>query len=212
MPLAAAENDEIRTAVPRHAHDLGFDIAALHPARRAAQPELGAESREALPRALEQLFFDLYRGHEGFTHRLDRHEFHDVQQLDFGAEGSGERLRLASDRETAFRQVNDQQDATINAHDESPCSTPLPERLASPARAVEGLGQRVEGLRREPLRAHARIDGAGADLGPGEEAREGVAQRLAAVRSEEHTSELQSPMYLVCRLLLEKKKKKAQKT
>src|SRR5437764_10766342 len=27
-------------------------------------------------------------------------------------------------------------------------------------------------------------------------------------RSEEHTSELQSPMYLVCRLLLEKKKRK----
>jgi len=27
-------------------------------------------------------------------------------------------------------------------------------------------------------------------------------------RSEEHTSELQSPMYLVCRLLLEKKKYK----
>src|SRR5437764_4990308 len=31
------------------------------------------------------------------------------------------------------------------------------------------------------------------------------ARRVA--RSEEHTSELQSPMYLVCRLLLEKKKK-----
>src|SRR5437762_6847547 len=31
------------------------------------------------------------------------------------------------------------------------------------------------------------------------------------VRSEEHTSELQSPMYLVCRLLLEKKKKTQQK-
>src|SRR5437764_3756970 len=29
-------------------------------------------------------------------------------------------------------------------------------------------------------------------------------------RSEEHTSELQSPMYLVCRLLLEKKKKTKQ--
>src|SRR5437764_10348939 len=28
----------------------------------------------------------------------------------------------------------------------------------------------------------------------------------AVFRSEEHTSELQSPMYLVCRLLLEKKK------
>src|SRR5437762_11035764 len=31
------------------------------------------------------------------------------------------------------------------------------------------------------------------------------------IRSEEHTSELQSPMYLVCRLLLEKKKKKNNK-
>src|SRR5690348_18092936 len=30
-------------------------------------------------------------------------------------------------------------------------------------------------------------------------------------RSEEHTSELQSPVHLVCRLLLEKKKKKQQK-
>ena len=29
-----------------------------------------------------------------------------------------------------------------------------------------------------------------------------------STRSEEHTSELQSPMYLVCRLLLEKKKNK----
>src|SRR5437879_8193474 len=32
----------------------------------------------------------------------------------------------------------------------------------------------------------------------------------APLRSEEHTSELQSPMYLVCRLLLEKKKKNDQ--
>src|SRR2546422_816415 len=32
--------------------------------------------------------------------------------------------------------------------------------------------------------------------------------RSAAVRSEEHTSELQSRLHLVCRLLLEKKKKK----
>src|SRR5437879_8035253 len=31
---------------------------------------------------------------------------------------------------------------------------------------------------------------------------------LSELRSEEHTSELQSPMYLVCRLLLEKKKTK----
>src|SRR5437764_9716755 len=34
---------------------------------------------------------------------------------------------------------------------------------------------------------------------------------LGPDRSEEHTSELQSPMYLVCRLLLEKKKKKKKK-
>src|SRR5437763_6773514 len=31
-------------------------------------------------------------------------------------------------------------------------------------------------------------------------------------RSEEHTSELQSPMYLVCRLLLEKKKKTSRRS
>src|SRR2546426_8313063 len=34
---------------------------------------------------------------------------------------------------------------------------------------------------------------------------------LPALRSEEHTSELQSPCNLVCRLLLEKKKKKIHK-
>src|SRR3712207_7840411 len=33
-------------------------------------------------------------------------------------------------------------------------------------------------------------------------------RRIRAERSEEHTSELQSRQYLVCRLLLEKKKKK----
>src|SRR5690242_21246771 len=39
-----------------------------------------------------------------------------------------------------------------------------------------------------------------------------VAVPLAAVRSEEHTSELQSHVNLVCRLLLEKKKKKIKDT
>src|SRR5690348_17590161 len=33
-----------------------------------------------------------------------------------------------------------------------------------------------------------------------------IAAHLFAARSEEHTSELQSPVHLVCRLLLEKKK------
>src|SRR5438876_1859199 len=35
-----------------------------------------------------------------------------------------------------------------------------------------------------------------------------IAQARHQRRSEEHTSELQSPVHLVCRLLLEKKKKK----
>src|SRR5207244_10078096 len=37
--------------------------------------------------------------------------------------------------------------------------------------------------------------------------REGVVREIRSLRSEEHTSELQSPDHLVCRLLLEKKKR-----
>src|SRR5690348_4253 len=39
-----------------------------------------------------------------------------------------------------------------------------------------------------------------------------ISRAAARVRSEEHTSELQSPVHLVCRLLLEKKKKKESET
>src|SRR3712207_7348512 len=53
--------------------------------------------------------------------------------------------------------------------------------------------RRLDVRRRRPL-LHARR--VGRPGGPG-----------ARVRSEEHTSELQSRQYLVCRLLLEKKKK-----
>src|SRR3712207_9524896 len=42
--------------------------------------------------------------------------------------------------------------------------------------------------------------------GPGSVGRERVSTRASLLRSEEHTSELQSRQYLVCRLLLEKKK------
>src|SRR5437879_9791853 len=56
---------------------------------------------------------------------------------------------------------------------------------------------------------------AGSDGHPGlrrevmglERAGDCLRQAVQGVRSEEHTSELQSPMYLVCRLLLEKKNK-----
>src|SRR5437764_2024991 len=44
-----------------------------------------------------------------------------------------------------------------------------------------------------------------------QEAEKGKLTGHELVRSEEHTSELQSPMYLVCRLLLEKKKKNERK-
>src|SRR5687767_15539906 len=60
---------------------------------------------------------------------------------------------------------------------------------------------------REPRRARLRGDGApGADPF-GVPARR-VPAAVRSARSEEHTSELQSLAYLVCRLLLEKKKNK----
>src|SRR5258708_23950729 len=40
--------------------------------------------------------------------------------------------------------------------------------------------------------------------------RDGAQREPRIVRSEEHTSELQSPDHLVCRLLLEKKKKRTE--
>src|SRR5437879_7454616 len=56
-----------------------------------------------------------------------------------------------------------------------------------------------------------RFTSATADRGPRSESGIGPPRAGAVhLRSEEHTSELQSPMYLVCRLLLEKKKKKNQ--
>src|SRR5437763_12718132 len=64
-----------------------------------------------------------------------------------------------------------------------------------------GDGLRVDTGRRGERRAHLVTLGRLADDDDRRPGRAGV------VRSEEHTSELQSPMYLVCRLLLEKKKK-----
>src|SRR2546425_4507434 len=62
-------------------------------------------------------------------------------------------------------------------------------------------GQREE-RRAALLRQHARPRAARP------RARDGLGRAAARLRSEEHTSELQSLAYLVCRLLLEKKKKK----
>src|SRR2546429_5356714 len=64
---------------------------------------------------------------------------------------------------------------------------------------------RGRALRPDPLGGRGRAcAGAGQACGGGGA---GVKQRvLLQVRSEEHTSELQSRLHLVCRLLLEKKK------
>src|SRR3712207_9121261 len=67
--------------------------------------------------------------------------------------------------------------------------------------------RRVRGLDRRRARARRAAGAAAAgDLARPAHARRGAGRRPHARRSEEHTSELQSRQYLVCRLLLEKKK------
>src|SRR5258708_24495126 len=73
-------------------------------------------------------------------------------------------------------------------------------------RSLHGIPEplhRAEGDLSEPERLGERADPppAGGDRPPAHGAHRGV-----QARSEEHTSELQSPDHLVCRLLLEKKK------
>src|SRR5256885_9240683 len=55
-----------------------------------------------------------------------------------------------------------------------------------------------------------RLDGLTASPGPSNFPAKKQGERNSHERSEEHTSELQSPCNLVCRLLLEKKKKNNQ--
>src|SRR3712207_8665073 len=64
------------------------------------------------------------------------------------------------------------------------------------ARAFEYAQSRVHNLRPDAVAARDRDCSVSHDLGCA----------LPSPRSEEHTSELQSRQYLVCRLLLEKKK------
>src|SRR5437762_10740293 len=74
--------------------------------------------------------------------------------------------------------------------------------------AVIGAVHRDAGAdRRDPLGGGIEVVRPVGDLPA--DVRGAQSQRAQQLRrSEEHTSELQSPMYLVCRLLLEKKKKK----
>src|SRR3712207_8759979 len=84
---------------------------------------------------------------------------------------------------------------TLSLHD----ALPIFERVLLDRDAagddVVGGGERAGGLQRDLVLARAALVVAGGDLDV----------ELLETRSEEHTSELQSRQYLVCRLLLEKK-------
>src|SRR5690348_17603724 len=73
-------------------------------------------------------------------------------------------------------------------------SPPSARRSRRGRRATTGPGRRSDLGRPRPARPR-RAGGGGSSW------------RRCSCRSEEHTSELQSPVHLVCRLLLEKKKK-----
>src|SRR2546429_2617930 len=73
--------------------------------------------------------------------------------------------------------------------------TTLSRSIAAGRTVVEEDGAWRDPLTRQPVR-----------VPPGDEEKVSINNRLRRTRSEEHTSELQSRLHLVCRLLLEKKK------
>src|SRR5687767_15334103 len=92
-----------------------------------------------------------------------------------------------------------------------PCSTLFPYTTLFRSRRVPARGPRARPGRGPAFQPAVQdvpqrfADGSVAAR-RGRRADRGQAVRLLAGRSEEHTSELQSLAYLVCRLLLEKKK------
>src|SRR5258708_23721071 len=88
-------------------------------------------------------------------------------------------------------------------------------RISVPSKPSRGPSARRSAFRQVPGANHGSVDGCARRpertfRGTGSRGREYArrpARALREVRSEEHTSELQSPDHLVCRLLLEKKKK-----
>src|SRR3712207_7570823 len=77
-------------------------------------------------------------------------------------------------------------------------------------RSVRLVGsEMMDGVRAEHYTATIDFRGALSELAglaPDRETRAALETLTGSIRSEEHTSELQSRQYLVCRLLLEKKK------
>src|SRR5690348_17415030 len=87
----------------------------------------------------------------------------------------------------------------LSLHDALPISetpsAPMPDRCA------QGQAHSRAEMRGAPRGSRRSGSARTAPHGP-------VRTRFRSRRSEEHTSELQSPVHLVCRLLLEKKKKR----
>src|SRR5207249_5668654 len=92
---------------------------------------------------------------------------------------------------------------TLSLHDALPISRTFAERGAARVAigymrsdsAAEETAEELRGLGSETVLVRGNVSSAR------------VAEQVAELRSEEHTSELQSRFDLVCRLLLEKKKK-----
>src|SRR5207244_8493718 len=93
---------------------------------------------------------------------------------------------------------------TLSLHDALPISDPAAHAGKEPEK------QRRVWKDRRPAQARAETRGPGGSPGPAKAkartAPQGPDGSGLPPRSEEHTSELQSPDHLVCRLLLEKKK------
>src|SRR3712207_8050255 len=85
-----------------------------------------------------------------------------------------------------------------------PRSTLFPYTTLFRSQRDDVRGAALEQAVREAARGGAHVERAAAGGVDAERV-----ERVGELRSEEHTSELQSRQYLVCRLLLEKKKKKA---
>src|SRR5437879_11408059 len=83
---------------------------------------------------------------------------------------------------------------TPSLHDALPIWQGMRERVKVEAQGLSHRSRRRALLHAHPVERAEHIDQCGIHF-------------EILRRSEEHTSELQSPMYLVCRLLLEKKKK-----
>src|SRR5437762_7351143 len=118
--------------------------------------------------------------------------------------GSPHELRCESEIADELRDARDQtHDSRLAARRRVPCPHGVDESCLRPAhkgrpRAFRGARANSRSNSRRGRRRSAKDASAIC---------QGMTVKRRFPRSEEHTSELQSPMYLVCRLLLEKKKK-----